>query len=187
MSNYLKPLSVVAVIVLILLAPSIRDALKEEAATYVNDSESSHNGLPESWNNSQVFCVLFLDQAPHPKFTSGVTMIESDGSILGTNSEYNGTGACVGGFSGYENGLDLMNDAVIPLEMTWFTTPPNFPSACKLTLLATSNHVTSQSVLTLQAHIGPSTTTGALQWSVSAMLFWKKPMFCYGRLKPGDE
>ena len=39
-------------------------------------------------------------------------MIESDGSILGTNSEYNGTGACVGGFSGYENGLDLMNDAV---------------------------------------------------------------------------
>lgn len=112
MSDYLKPLSVVAVIVLILLAPSIRDALKEEAATYVNDSESSHNGLPESWNNSQVFCVLFLDQASHPKFTSGVTMIESDGSILGTNSEYNGTGACVGGFSGYENGLDLMNDAV---------------------------------------------------------------------------
>ena len=112
MSDYLKPLSVIAVIALIILAPAIRDALREEAATYVDDSESSHDGLPESWNDTQVFCVLFPDQTSHPKFTSGVTMIEQDGSTLGTNSEYNGTGACAGGFSGFENGLDLMDAAV---------------------------------------------------------------------------
>ena len=58
MSNELKPISVIAVIALILLAPSIRDALREEAATYVSDSESSHDGLPESWNNSQVMCNI---------------------------------------------------------------------------------------------------------------------------------
>ena len=59
MSDNLKPLSVIAVIALIILAPAIRDALREEAATYVDDSESSHDGLPESWNDTQVFCVLF--------------------------------------------------------------------------------------------------------------------------------
>tara|TARA_B100000700_G_scaffold69803_1_gene77403 strand:+ start:5196 stop:5762 length:567 start_codon:yes stop_codon:yes gene_type:complete len=105
MSNELKPISVIAVIALILLAPSIRDALREEAATYVSDSESSHDGLPESWNNSQVMCVMFPSDTPHPEFNSGVTMIESDGSTYGANSEFNGTGVCVGGFTGFTEGM----------------------------------------------------------------------------------
>jgi len=110
-SNELKPISVIAVIVLILLAPTIRDALREEAATYVSDSESSHDGLPESWNNSQVMCVLFPTDSPHSNFNSGVTMIEADGSTYGVNAEFNGTGACVGGFTGYTEGMPFFLDA----------------------------------------------------------------------------
>ncbi|MEK9739256.1 MAG: DUF4430 domain-containing protein [Euryarchaeota archaeon] len=105
MSDSLKPLSVLAVIVLILLAPTIRDALREEAATYVNDSESSHDGLPESWNNAQVLCVLYPADSPHSKFNNGVTMVETDGTTLGVNVDFNGTGACVGGFEGYTEGM----------------------------------------------------------------------------------
>ena len=105
MSDNLKPLSVLAVIVLIILAPTIRDALKEEAATYVNDSESSHNGLPESWNGTQVLCVLYPPDTPHSKFNKGVTMIDSDGTTLGVNADFNGTGACVGGFEEYTEGM----------------------------------------------------------------------------------
>ena len=39
-------------------------------------------------------------------------MIQSDGSTIGVNMDYNGTGACVGGFSGFESGKDLMDSAV---------------------------------------------------------------------------
>ncbi len=111
MSSNLKPVSVIAVIALILLAPTIRDALREEAATYVNDSESSHDGLPESWDDSQVLCVIYPADSPHPKFNNGVTMIETDGSTLGVNAEFNGTGACVGGFTGYTEGMPFLLDS----------------------------------------------------------------------------
>ncbi len=111
MSNDLKPAAIVAVIVLIILTPAIQNALKEEAAKYVNDSESSHDGMPESWNESQILCVLFPDDSPHAEFNSGVTMIESDGSTYGVNADYNGTGACVGGFSGYTDGMSFFLDA----------------------------------------------------------------------------
>ena len=112
MSAITKALSGVAVIAVIMLAPSISDRLNEEAASYVNDSDSAHDGLPETWVNSQALCVLFPSEAAHAKFSSGVTMIEFDGSTIGVNMDYNGTGACVGGFSGFENGKDLMDSAV---------------------------------------------------------------------------
>jgi len=111
MSNDLKPAAIVAVIVLIILTPAIQNALNEEAAKYVNDSESSHDGLPESWNETQVLCVLFPVDSPHTEFDNGVTMIDSDGSTLGVNTDYNGTGACVGGFTGYTDGMPFFLDA----------------------------------------------------------------------------
>ena len=38
-------------------------------------------------------------------------MIDSDGTTLGVNENYNGTGACIGGFEGYSEGLEFMMDA----------------------------------------------------------------------------
>ena len=38
-------------------------------------------------------------------------MIGSDGSDLGVNQNLNRTGACVGGFEGFSNGLDFMMDS----------------------------------------------------------------------------
>jgi hypothetical protein len=111
MSDILKPASVVALIVLILVSPSIQDRLSEEASKFIDDNESAHDGLPTVWDGKQVICVHFPASSPHDEFSQGVTMIGSDGVELGVNEDLNRTGACVGGFDGYSNGLDFMMDS----------------------------------------------------------------------------
>tara|TARA_Y100001970_G_scaffold216830_1_gene265501 strand:+ start:11483 stop:12043 length:561 start_codon:yes stop_codon:yes gene_type:complete len=109
--NYLRTGSIIAVVSLMLLSPAISDILNNEAAKYVNDNESSHNGLPTEWDNKQVICVYFPVEYPHSEYSSGVTMIDSDGSEIGINDALNSTGACVGGFDGFNEGLEFMMDA----------------------------------------------------------------------------
>ena len=111
MSDKLKPASILILVALALLAPSIQDALSKEAAKFVNDSESSHQGLPSDWNDNQVICVIFPSDYTHLEYNEGMTMINLDGSVYSVNEDYNGTGACVGGLEGYTEGLDFMMDA----------------------------------------------------------------------------
>jgi hypothetical protein len=111
MSDFLKPASVAALLALVVLAPSIQDILSEEASKFIVDNESAHDGLPTEWEGKQVICVHFPASSPHDKFSQGVTMIGSDGSDLGVNQNLNRTGACVGGFEGFSNGLDFMMDS----------------------------------------------------------------------------
>ena len=108
MSDWLKPASVVALLALLLLAPSIQDRLAAESTRYIEDNESSHHGLPAEWDEQQVLCIYFPSDSPHSEFNLGVTMIGPDGEEIGTNEDLNRTGACVGGFEGYSNGLDFM-------------------------------------------------------------------------------
>ena len=111
MSNKLKPASILILVTLVLLASTIQDALSKETAKFVGDNESAHHGLPLEWNGDQVICILFPPDYPHAEFNYGVTMIDSDGTTLGVNENYNGTGACIGGFEGYGEGLEFMMDA----------------------------------------------------------------------------
>ena len=111
MTDILKPASVVALIVLVLATPSIQDMLSQEATIFIADNESAHDGLPTEWDGKQVICVHFPSSSSHYKFTKGVTMIGTDGDELGVNEDLNRTGACVGGFEGYSNGLDFMMDS----------------------------------------------------------------------------
>ena len=111
MSELLKPASVVVLIVLILIGPSIQDRLSEETVRFVEDNESAHDGLPTEWEDKQVICIHFPASSPHDMFSQGVMMIGIDGSDLGVNEDLNRTGACVGGFDGYSNGLDFMMDS----------------------------------------------------------------------------
>lgn len=111
MSDKLKPGSLLLLFAVILLAPVIQDRLSEEAIKYVEDNESAHEGMPMEWDGKQVFCTLFPEDFPHAEYSTGVTMIDSRGSTLGVNEEYNGTGACVGGFEGFTQGMDFMLNA----------------------------------------------------------------------------
>ncbi len=108
MSQIMKSTSIVAFVGLIILAPSIQKMLSKEASKFIDDNESAHDGLPTDWEDKQVICVFFPESSPHDKFPQGVTMIGVDGSELGVNEDLNRTGACVGGFEGYSNGLDFM-------------------------------------------------------------------------------
>ena len=85
MSDYLKAASVVALLTLIILAPTIQDLLSEEAAKFVDDNESAHDGLPTEWEGKQVICIHFPESSPHDRFSLGVTMIGSDGVEIGVN------------------------------------------------------------------------------------------------------
>ena len=109
MSDKLKPGSLLLLFSVIILAPVNQDRLSEEAIKYVADSESAHNGMPTEWDGKQVFCTLFPEDFPHAEYSTGVTMIDSRGSTLGVNEEYNGTRACVGGFEGFTQGLSLIH------------------------------------------------------------------------------
>ncbi len=110
-SENLKPTSILVLVTLVFLASTIQDALSKETAKFVGNNESAHHGLPLEWNGDQVICVLYPPDHPHAEFNYGVTMIDSDGTTLGVNENYNGTGACIGGFEGYGEGLEFMMDA----------------------------------------------------------------------------
>ena len=99
MSDWLKPASIVALVTLLLLPPSIQDRLAEETTRYIEDNESSHHGLPSDWMSSKSSASISSD-SPHSEFNLGVTMIGPDGNEIGTNDDLNRTGACVGGFGG---------------------------------------------------------------------------------------
>jgi len=111
-ANNLKLASVLLIVTLAFLTPSIQEALSGEVANYVNDSESAHHGLPTEWEEKQVICVFFPSDYTHNEFYLGVTMIDSDGSVLGVNEELGDlAGACVGGIDGYDEGMAFMMDS----------------------------------------------------------------------------
>ena len=111
MSYRLRPGSIVLLVVVIILLPFLQDSVNEKAARFVSDSESSHVGLPTEWNENQAICIYFPEEYPHSVYSSGVSMMDTDGSIIGVNHDLNLTGACVGGFDGYTDGMDFMMDA----------------------------------------------------------------------------
>ena len=59
MSDRLRLGSTVLLVAVLFLFPFIRDSVNEEVARFVSDSESSHDGLPTEWDESQVICIYF--------------------------------------------------------------------------------------------------------------------------------
>ena len=111
MSDELRLGSIALLYTVLLLLPFITDSVNEEVARFVSDSESSHVGLPNEWDENQAICIYFPVEHPHPVYSSGVSMINADGSMIGVNYDLNLTGACVGGFEGYTDGMNFMMDA----------------------------------------------------------------------------
>tara|TARA_B100000029_G_C17274987_1_gene851265 strand:- start:111 stop:662 length:552 start_codon:yes stop_codon:yes gene_type:complete len=110
-ADLLKPASIAILLVVIFITPEIQDRLAVEASRYVDDNESSHDGLPKKWVEKQTICVFFPEDYPHQDFSQGVTMIDQDGETIGINEDFFQTGACIGGFNGYTDGMDFMMDS----------------------------------------------------------------------------
>lgn len=113
--NRLKSASVVFVSMLLVTFGTISEELGEITTELVQDDEDPHYGLPSSWNGTQVVCFHFPSESSPEGFDQGRHHIDTSGTTIFVDDNWengNVTGACVGGFEGYEGGLDLLNAAV---------------------------------------------------------------------------
>ena len=110
--NRLKSLSVAWVVFLLITFPTLSTEWARMTSELVDDDEDSHYGLPDIWEGKQVVCFNFPEENAPEGYGGGRHHIDSDGTEFMTDSTWNGSGACIGGFSGFEIGIDLMDEAV---------------------------------------------------------------------------
>ena len=108
----LKALSVTWVIFLVLSFSTITTEWARMTAELVDEEDDPHYGLPDIWEGEQVVCFHFPEGYAPTGFDDGRHHIDNDGTEFMTDDDWNETGACVGGFSGYNNGWNLLNVAV---------------------------------------------------------------------------
>ncbi|MEC7707143.1 MAG: DUF4430 domain-containing protein [Candidatus Thermoplasmatota archaeon] len=111
--NRLKSLSVAWVVFLLVTFPTLSTELARMTSELVDDESDPHHGLPDIWEDKQVVCFHFPEGHAPDGYQGARHHIDSDGTEFMTDSDWNHTGACVGGFSGFENGLDLLDKAVL--------------------------------------------------------------------------
>ena len=109
--NRLKALSAIWLVFFVVSASAISHEWARMTSELIAEEGEPHYGLPDLWDGQQVVCIHFPDNSTHPDYSDGRHHIDYDGIDFMTDSESNATGACVGGFSGYENGFDLVLDA----------------------------------------------------------------------------
>ena len=110
--NRLKSLSVTWVIFLLITFPTLSTEWARMTSELVDDETDSHYGLPDIWEGKQVVCFHFPEAHSPDGYGGARYYIDSDGTQFMSDSDWNQTGACIGGFSGFDNGLDLMDEAV---------------------------------------------------------------------------
>ena len=108
----LKVLSVYVLAMLLLSSSMISIEWARMTTELVDDETDHHHGLPDIWEGKQVVCFNFPEGHSPAGFDGGRHHIDSDGTEFMTDSTWNGSGACIGGFSGFEIGIDLMDEAV---------------------------------------------------------------------------
>ncbi len=110
--NKLKSSSVVFLVMLMLFSSTLSTEWSRMTSELVEEAEDPHYGLPDIWDGKQVVCFHFSSESAPPGFNDGRHHIDSDGTDFKTDKNWNTTGACVGGFEGYNIGIDLLNAAV---------------------------------------------------------------------------
>ena len=110
--NRLKSLSLAWVIFLLITFPTLNTEWARMTSELVDDEGDSHYGLPDIWEGKQVVCFHFPEQNAPDGYNGARYHIDSDGTQFMSDSDWNHTGACIGGFSDFENGLALMDEAV---------------------------------------------------------------------------
>ena len=104
----LKAISAIWLVSLIISLPMINTEWARMTSELVAEEGDPHYGLPDIWDGEQVVCIHFPDNSTHAEFNDGRHHIDSDGTDFMTDADANFTGVCIGGFSGYENGFDLL-------------------------------------------------------------------------------
>ena len=110
--NRLKSLSLSWVLLLLIIFPTLSTEWARMTSELVDDEGDAHYGLPDIWEGKQVVCFQFPEGHAPDGYDDARYHIDSDGTQFMTDSNWHQTGACIGGFSDFENGLALMDEAV---------------------------------------------------------------------------
>jgi len=110
--NRLKSLSIAWIIFLLITFPILSTEWARMTSELIDDEDDSHYGLPDIWEGKQVVCFHFPEGHAPDGYGSARFHIDNDGTQFMSDSDWNQTGACIGGFSGFDNGLNLMDEAV---------------------------------------------------------------------------
>ena len=108
----LKNLSIAWVILLLFTFPTLSTEWARMTSELIDDEGDPHYGLPDIWDGKQVVCFHFPEGHAPDGYDGARYHIDSDGTQFMSDSDWNQTGACIGGFSGFDNGLALMDEAV---------------------------------------------------------------------------
>mgnify|MGYP000110772081 CR=1 FL=1 len=108
----LKALSVFWTVFTVLSFEAIVVEWARMTADLVDEEEDPHFGLPDIWDGKQTVCVHFPQDLAPEGFDKGRKHIDNDGTEFMSDKDWNETGACIGGFSNFNNGWDLFNAAV---------------------------------------------------------------------------
>lgn len=108
----LKNLSIAWVILLLITFPTLSTEWARMTSELIDDEGDPHYGLPDIWDGKQVVCFHFPEGHAPDGYDGARYHIDSDGTQFMSDSDWNQTGACIGGFSGFDNGLALMDEAV---------------------------------------------------------------------------
>ena len=131
----------------------------------VDDVDDPHYGLPDSWDDKQAVCFHFPEGYTPSNLDDGRHHFDSNGTDFKIDKNWNSTGGCVGGFEGYDYGLNLFNAAVEATNST-FTIILNFILDYRLIL--SLEFLLVQHILALQIphqeHIGKCCTMEHILW-----------------------
>ena len=107
----LRAITAIWLVSLIISAPMINEEWSRMTSVLVEEESNPHYGLPDIWEDKQVVCIHFPDNATHLEFVEGRHHVDSDGSEFLIDKNSNSTGVCIGGFTGYDTGFSLFIDA----------------------------------------------------------------------------
>ncbi|HJM18157.1 MAG TPA: DUF4430 domain-containing protein [Candidatus Thalassarchaeaceae archaeon] len=114
--NRLKALSISSTLFLLLSFETITVEWARMTTDLVEEEEDPHYGLPDIWDGNQVVCVHFPPELAPERFNQGRKHIDKDGTQFMSDDDWNETGVCIGGFSGFNNGWALFNAAANSTE-----------------------------------------------------------------------
>ena len=110
--NRLRALSITWLILLVLSFSTITTEWARMTSELVDEEDDPHYGLPDIWEGEQVVCFHFPEGYAPTGLGDGRHHIDNDGTAFMTDDAWIETGVCVGGFSGYNNGWNVLKTAV---------------------------------------------------------------------------
>ncbi len=75
------------------------------------DESLSSTYLEASSDNLSCITGAAIITSSNITIEAGLRRSDKEGETLGVNEDFNGTGACIGGFEGYTGGMDFMMDS----------------------------------------------------------------------------